>query len=159
VQSRPARSRLSERPKGVKARVTAAIGMEESFGRRRARRTALYIRAMMWITGLVCTALLFATLAQAWSNSNLMQQVQIEQQALHQVQQEHDRLGQAAQQAQDPAAIESEARQELGYIRPGEQPLIVMNADNKGQAHIKTEQKKTQQPGYWQQWWQIFFGN
>jgi cell division protein FtsB len=133
--------------------------MEESFGRRKARRTALYTRAIMWITGLVCTALLFATLAQAWSNSNLMQQVQQEQQSLQQAQQEHNRLGQAAQQAQDPQVIASEARQELGYIKPGEQPLIVMNADNKGQSHIQTEPKQQQQPGYWQQWWQIFFGS
>ena len=82
----------------------------------------------MWITGLVCIAFLLATLAQAWSNSNLMGKVQQEQQTLHQAQIEHNRLQQAAEHYRDPAVIESEARQQLGYVRPGEQPVVIIKA-------------------------------
>ena len=113
----------------------------------------------MWITGLVCIAFLLATFAQAWSNSNLMEKVQQEQQTLHQVQVEHDRLQQAAEHYKDPAVIESEARQQLGYIRPGEQPVVIINASNQSQRQAEAHQATIQQQGYWQDWWQILFGN
>ncbi|GAC1449687.1 MAG: hypothetical protein PVSMB5_37190 [Ktedonobacteraceae bacterium] len=113
----------------------------------------------MWITGLVCTAFLLATLAQAWSNSNLMVRVQQEQQTLHQIQAEHDRLEQAAAYYKDPAVIESEARQQLGYIRPGEQPVVIINGDSQVQRQTPAQQRTTQRQGYWQDWWQTLFGN
>ncbi len=113
----------------------------------------------MWITGLVCIALLLATLAQAWSNSNLMEKVQQEQQSLHQAQVEHDRLQRTAGHYRGPAVIESEARQQLGYVRPGEQPVVIINAGNQSQKQTGAHQSTTSQQGYWQDWWQILFEN
>jgi len=159
VQSRSRKSEFSPRPENNTANVTSAVGREESFGRIRARKTSLFTRTVMWITGLVCIAFLLATLAQAWSNSNLMEKVQQEQQILHQAQIEHDRLQRADEHYRDPAVVESEARQQLGYVRPGEQPVVIINAGNESQKQAQAHQATAQQQGYWQDWWQVLFGN
>jgi cell division protein FtsB len=113
----------------------------------------------MWITSLVCTAFLLATLAQAWSNSTLMEQVQKEQLTLNQVKAKHAQLQRAAEHYKDPAVIESEARQQLGYVRPGEQAVVVVNADSQSQKQAGAQKNTVQQRGHWQDWWQILFGN
>src|SRR6266699_4122591 len=100
--------------------VTRAVGLEETSGRLRARRSSLFTQTIILVTGLVCFAFLLGSLAQAWSNSMLMQHVQDAQQQTQQLQTYHDHLAQQAQHYSDPFVIESEARQELGYIRAGE---------------------------------------
>lgn len=158
MQSRPRKSRLASRPEGTTASVTSAVGIEETFGRRRARRTSIYTRTVMWITGLICAAFLLGTLAQAWSNSNLMEQVQKEQQILNQVRTKNTQLQNADQYYDDPGTIESEARQNLGLIRPGDQPIMIINPDNKGQPALQPHKSTPPRTGNWQDWWQIFFG-
>jgi cell division protein FtsB len=158
VQSRPRRPQFSSRPEGSSANVTSAIGMEETFGRSRARRTSLFARSMLWITGLVCAAFLLGTFAQAWSNNNFIAQVRKEQQALNQIQTQHDQLQKEAQHYQDPAVIESEARQELGYIRTGEQPIVITGTNTAGTTKDQKTIATSPQQGYWNEWWQIFFG-
>jgi Septum formation initiator len=157
VQTRSGKASSAARKESGNAHVTSAIGIEESYGRRRMKQTSLYKRTVLSLTGLICAALLLATLSQAWSNSNLMQRVQQQQQALQKVQSTNQQLNKNAQRYQDPATIESEARQQLGYIRPGEHPLVVINADNKGQSRIQPTTEKPPQPGHWQEWWRVFF--
>jgi|GEM_PF-502682 len=159
VQNRSRNPQFPSRPEGSNANVTSAVGMEETVGRLRARRNSLFTQTVMWITGLICTAFLFGSLAQAWSNSQLMQQVQIEQQKLQQVSDQHNHLAQAVNHYKDKNVIESEARQQLGYIRPGEQPVVIIGGNDQGQQ--KPTIQKTDQPtqGFWLQWWNIFFGN
>jgi cell division protein FtsB len=90
-------------------------------------------------------AFLLGTLAQAWSNSQSAQQVQAAQQQLRSVQNQNKSLTKAASHYQDPAVVENEARQQLGYTRPGEH-LVVVIGSNKAQR------------GFWQDWWNAFFG-
>src|SRR5579884_2884084 len=108
--------------------ITAAIGTEETVGRSRARRGSLFTKTVIWVTGLICLAFLLGSLAQAWSNSQLMQQVQAEQQRTQQLQAYHDHLTQQAAHYQEPSVIESEARQQLGYVRPGEHPVVIVSS-------------------------------
>jgi cell division protein FtsB len=133
--------------------------MQEPAGRLRARRNSLFSQTVIWITGLICMAFLLGTLAQAWSNSYLMQKVQNEQQILQQQKDQHNQLQQAAEHYKDPTVIENEARQQLGYVRPGEQSVIIINTN--GQNHQTAQQRKSaaSAPDYWQEWWQAFFGN
>lgn len=158
MQNRPPRPNRSLRPGGFSANVTSAIGMEEPAGRARARRHSLFTQTVMWITGLICIAFLLGSLAQAWSNSQLMQKVQNDQQKLQQLQSQHAQLNQQVGYYKDPAVIESEARQQLGYIRPGDQPVVIVSTSN--QSAQNTQQKTTpaSSQGYWQEWWHIFFG-
>lgn len=159
MQNRRGKVNHSLRPGGLNANVTSAVGMEEPAGRQRARRHSLFTQTVMWITGLICIAFLLGSLAQAWSNSQLMQRVQSDQQKLQQLQGQHTRLGQQAAYYKDPAVIESEARQQLGYIRPGEQPVVIVGASNQSTQDVQQKTTPVSNQGYWQDWWHIFFGD
>jgi hypothetical protein len=87
----------------------------------------------------------------------LVQQVQTAQQSLQQVRAKHVQLKQAVDYYKKPFVIESEARQQLGYVRPGEQAVVIASTDDRGQQHASKQKSKPQQQGYWQDWWRIFF--
>jgi len=155
----PRRTQISSRPSGGLPYVTSAVGIEETVGSSRARRSSLFAQTIIWMTGLICLALLFSSLAQAWSNSALMQRVQSAQQQYQQLQDKHDALVKLANYYKDPYVVESEARQQLGYVRPGEYPVIFTSATTKTQPVVSDHQKRAAQQGYWQEWWDAFFGN
>jgi cell division protein FtsB len=139
---------------------TAAVGLEETIGHLRARRTSLYRQTMIWITLLVCGALFLGSIAQAWSNSQLAAKVQQQQQALQQDQTMTAQLRQKAAYYKDPSVIESEARQQLGYVRPGEQPILIERTGSATPPVAPTTHKQAAAPqqGFWQSWWHLFFG-
>jgi cell division protein FtsB len=157
VQSRPGKPRYPPRSGG--ANITSAVGMQETAGRIRARRTSLLTKTVMWVTALICIAFLLASLAQAWSNSQLMQQVQMEQQRLEQLQADHAHLVQSMKYYKDPSVIESEARQQLGYIRPGEHAVVIVGAANQGSQGAVHHTSAPAQSNFWQAWWNTFFGH
>ena len=158
MQNRPRRPLFTARPENNTANITSAIGIEETAGRLRARRHSLFTQTVMWITGLVCVAFLLGSLAQAWSNSQLIQKVSISQQKLQQLQNQHRHLVQGTDYYKDSSVIENEARQQLGYIRPGDQPVVVISSSNQGQPQTQQQSNVVNQQGFWQQWWQTFFG-
>src|SRR5690348_4381336 len=139
--------------------ITSAIGIEETQGRARARRSSIFTRTVIWVTGLVCLAFLLGSLAQAWTNSQLMQQLSATRAQTQQAQNYHNSLAQQASHYRDPAVIEQEARERLGYVRPGERPVVIVGG---GQTPTQTKApaKKAAPPqNFWQTWWNIFFGN
>jgi len=158
VQNRPRRSRIANPGESSGANITTAVGMEETVGHRRARRNTFFKQTIMWVTGLICTAFLLGTLAQAWSNSTLIQQVQSEQQRLHQMQQHSVELKKLEHQYQDPTEIESAARQQLGYVRPGEHAVIIVSPPQTNTESRQGNQDKGATTGFWQEWWNSFFG-
>jgi len=108
---------------------------------------------------LICLAFLLASLAQAWSNSQLIQRVQTAQQQLQHMQEHHDTLTKLAAHYKDPFVIENEARQQLGYIRPGEHAVVIIGANGQAQSTSSHTATTPTQQGYWQEWWDAFFGN
>jgi cell division protein FtsB len=138
--------------------VTSAVGLEETVGRLRARRSSLFTQTVIWVTGLICLAFLLGSLAQAWSNSQLMQRVQAEQQRTQQLQAYHNHLTQQASHYQNPSVIESEAREQLGYVRPGEHPIVIVSSGNPKEQNSSQPTSSSTQQGFWQEWWNIFFG-
>jgi cell division protein FtsB len=159
MQHQSRRAQFSSRPEVSGPNVTSAIGMEETVGRLRARRSSLFTRTVIWITGLVCLAFLLGTLAQAWSNDQLMQNVQQTQQLQQQLQSHNASLQKLAAHYKDPSVIESEVRQQLGYIRPGEHPVIIVSAASSAQSPAKRPAAAPAARSNWQLWWHVFFGN
>jgi cell division protein FtsB len=159
VQQQRRRSSSSTNTKDSGTLVTRAVGLEETTGRLRARRSSLFTQTIILITGLVCFAFLLGSLAQAWSNSLLMRQVQDAQQQTQQLQAYHDHLAQQAQHYSDPFVIESEARQDLGYIRPGEQPIVIVGSNQQEQQSTTHTSNPPATQSFWQQWLNVFFGN
>lgn len=139
--------------------VTSAVGLEKTSGRLRARRSSLFTQTIIWVTGLVCLAFLLGALAQAWSNNQLMQNLRQAQQETQQLQNEHNTLTSEVRHYQDPYVIESEARQQLGYARPGEHVVIVSGDSSQSQTHIPTRANGSAGQNFWQAWWNLFFGN
>ncbi len=153
------RSSTSTHTNDSKPLVTRAIGLEETTGRLRARRSSLFTQTIILVTGLVCFAFLLGSLAQAWSNSMLMQRVQEAQQRTHLLQTYHDQLEQQAQHYSDPFVVESEARQDLGYIHPGEHPVVIVGSNQQEQQRTRQTPNPPVTQNFWQQWWNVFFGN
>jgi len=139
--------------------ITRAVGLEETTGSMRARRSSLFTQTIILITGLVCFAFLLGSLAQAWSNSMLMRQVQEAQQQTQHLQAYHDGLAKQAQHYADPYVIESEARQDLGYIRAGEHLVVIVGSNQNEQRNTVHTSSHTTMQSFWQQWWNVFFGN
>jgi cell division protein FtsB len=159
VQSHSRKSSSVARPDVSNASVTSAVGMQETEGSLRARRNTLFTQTVIWVTGLICTAFLLGSLAQAWSNSQLARQVQDAQQQLQQMQMHHDALVKLANHYSNPGVIENEARQQLGYIRPGEHAVVIISAPSQ---EANATSKQAAQPvhqSFWQDWWNTFFGN
>jgi cell division protein FtsB len=159
VQGRPKSPKHSLHSEANNANVTSAVGMEETAGRIRARRYSLFTQTILWFTGLVCVAFLLGSLVQAWSDSQLEQKVQLAQQQLKQEQARHNSLVQSAQHYKDPAVIESEARQQLGFARPGDHVVIVVTANDSKQTGAQQNSHSVQKQGFWQDWWHTFFGD
>ena len=147
------------RPESSNPLVTSAVGLAETQGHVRARRTTLFARTVIWVTGLVCLAFLLGSLAQAWTNSRLMQTLAVTQQQAQQAQANHDALQQQASYYQDPAVIEQEAREQLGYVRPGEHAVVIVGAKSQGQASTPHPAQAAPPENFWQEWWKIFFGS
>jgi cell division protein FtsB len=158
VQSSSKRQQHFAHTDGSNANVTSAVGMEETAGRIRARKYSFFTQTILWFTGLVCVAFLLGSLVQAWSDSQLEQKVQLAQQQLKQEQARHDSLVQTAQHYKDPAVVESEARQQLGYARPGDHVVIVVPANDSKQTGTQQNRSSAQQQSFWQDWWHLFFG-
>lgn len=138
--------------------ITSAVGVAETRGHVRARRSSLFTRTVVWVTGLVCLAFLLGSLAQAWTNSGLMQNLTATQLQTQEAQATHAALQVQATHFADPSVIEQEAREQLGYIRPGEQPVVVVGAQSQPSTTSSHSSKAAPQESFWQAWWNIFFG-
>jgi cell division protein FtsB len=155
-ENRP-ESQVHSRPANSSPNVTAAVGLAETAGSLRARRSSLFTQTIIWVTGLICLALLLGSLGQAWSNSQLMQRVQDAQQQTQQLQAHRDFLSRLANYYKDPFVIESEARQQLGYVRPGEHPVVIVSSTAQGQQTAVGHSSTPTPQGFWQEWWNAFF--
>ncbi len=124
----------------------------------RARQSSLFTQTVVWVTGLICLAFLLGALVQGWSNNQLAQTLLSAQQSTQQLQNEHNNLVQQARHYQDPYVIESEARAQLGYTRPGEHVVTVVGAGSQEQPPAAKPSGSVSQ-NFWQAWWNIFFGN
>lgn len=159
MRNHPRRPQFPVRAESNTANVTSAVGLEETVGHSRARRTSLFTHTVMWITGLICAAFLVATLGQAWSNSQLEQQLQKATQQYDQVNKHNQDLQQQVNYYKDPTVIDNEARQELNYVRPGEHAVVIVGQDNQARDTAPKSAKAPESQDYWQEWWEAFFGS
>jgi len=89
----------------------------------------------------------------------LMQNLLQQQQATQRLLAQHARLEQQARSYQDPYVIESEAREQLGYARPGEHVVVVVGPQNQSRSPASATTHSAPPRGFWQAWWNLFFGN
>lgn len=138
--------------------ITSAVGMEDTVGRMRARRSSLFTQTVIWVTGVICLAFLLGSLAQAWTNNQLAQKVQQAQQQTQQLQAYHDHLVQLQQHYANSFVIEKEAREQFGYVRAGEHPVVIISADSQQSQQTPHATNPSTPQSFWQDWWNVFFG-
>lgn len=72
---------------------------------------------------------------------------------------ENIQLQQQIEQARTDTAIETIAREQLGLIKPGDHPLVLVPSDPAPAATAPTSAPApTPSPPTWRQWWDYFFG-
>lgn len=121
-------------------------------------RPPLLSRVIVWCTVLLCLLLLLATFGQAWNVYQLNQQVAAQQQAVNQLTAQNHQLQSSIRMLQDPATIEQEARR-LGYIYPGDQPVVVIVSGKPSPAPPAKPVPPDSSPwGFWSDWLKFFFG-
>ena len=158
MRNRPRAVRSSSQSGSTHAYITSAVGMQETVGSLRAKRHTLFTQTVIWVTSVVCMAFLLGSLAQAWSNSQLAQQLQQAQQQLNQLQDHQKHLQQLVDYYKDPTVIEQEAREQLNYVRPNEHAVIFTSSSSPGQQHTPGRPSTSRQADFWQEWWNAFFG-
>ena len=101
---------------------------------------------------------LFATGQKALDNYRLNQQADALRTEIRDLRMENIALQQEILRARTDASIENIARQQLGLVKPGDNPLVLIAADggssNQGQATTQSAAP----PPPWRQWWDYFFG-
>ena len=101
---------------------------------------------------------LFATGQKALDNYRLNQQADALRIEVRDLRNENIALQQQILQARTDASIESIARQQLGLVRPGDNPLVLIPAGPAVGSDAQTTPQPTPTPPPWRQWWDHFFG-
>jgi cell division protein DivIC len=101
---------------------------------------------------------LFATGQKALDNYRLNQQADGLRAEIRDLRNENIALQQQILQARTDASIEQIARQQLGLVKPGDNPLVLVAADasSTSQAQASPTPESPRPP--WRQWWDYFFG-
>jgi cell division protein FtsL len=102
---------------------------------------------------------LYATGQKAVENYQLNQQAEALRGQIAQLRSQNVQLQRQIEQARTDTAIETIAREQLGLIKPGDHPLVLVNQDTAsiGQPTSAAPAVPPQKP-VWRQWWDYFFG-
>ena len=117
----------------------------------------LLTRLIIWGTAAICGLLILATLGEAWTVHRLNQQIVANQQAANQLQQQNQQLSNSIQQLQQASTIEQEARK-LGFIFPGDQPVVIVTSTPPVTAPQPTTSPSQGWWGFWPDWLKLFLG-
>jgi cell division protein FtsL len=109
---------------------------------------------------------LVATGQKALDNYRLNQQAEALRSEVVALRNENIRLQQEIEAARSDAAIEHIAREQLGLVRPGDKPLVLVGAsstDREAAASASSAQATASAPSeppppVWRQWWDQLFG-
>jgi cell division protein FtsL len=100
---------------------------------------------------------LFATGQKALDNYRLNQQADALRAEIRDLRNENIALQQQILDARTDASIEHIAREQLGLIKPGDNPLVLI-ADDNATSQAQASAPPAPPPPIWRQWWDYFFG-
>lgn len=144
---------------GLKGR-RAAVQRGGTSGRTaipRRPKPPLRTRLIIWGTAAICGLLILATLGEVWTVHLLNQQIAANEQTNQQLQGQNQQLSNTIQQLQQASTIEQEARK-LGFIFPGDQPVIVVTTTPQRTPPPQAAPPSQGWWGFWPDWFKLFFG-
>jgi cell division protein FtsL len=103
---------------------------------------------------------LVATGQKAAENYQLNQQADALRVQISDLRAQNVQLQQQIEQARTDAAIETIAREQLGLIKPGDHPVVLVQDDSSRTAAAPSPSPPPAPPAKptWRQWWDTFFG-
>jgi cell division protein FtsL len=119
--------------------------------------TALRLAAVLVVPFLLYA--LFATGQKALDNYRLNQQADALRAEIRDLRTENIALQQEILRARTDPSIESIARQQLGLVKPGDNPLLLIPADGGSTSHPQPSTQPDPPRPAWRQWWDYFFGS
>jgi cell division protein FtsL len=118
--------------------------------------------ALRFAAVLVVPLLLYALVAtgqRALDNYRMNQETEALQAEVVGLRAENIQLQQDIERARTDTAIETIAREQLGLIKPGDQPVVlVSHASQPGAAPPTAPNPPAPAPPVWRQWWNYVFG-
>jgi len=117
--------------------------------------------ALRFAAVLVVPLLLYALVAtgqKALDNYRLNQETEALRAEVLGLRAENVRLQQDIERARTDTAIETIAREQLGLIKPGDQPIVVISDSPPPAAALPTAPALPPAPPVWRQWWDYVFG-
>jgi cell division protein FtsB len=131
---------------------------EEAIVRRRFGPPPMSLRLAAVITVPLMLYALVATGQKALDNYRLNQQAEALRVEVRDLRTENIALQQQILAARTDGAIEAIARQQLGLIRPGDNPIVLVPTGPAAGAEPAAAPPPTPAPPPWRQWWNTFFG-
>jgi cell division protein FtsL len=101
---------------------------------------------------------LFATGQKALDNYRLNQQADALRAEIRDLRNENIALQQQILEARTDTSIETIAREQLGLVKPGDNPLVLISANQTTNPEGQPANQPAPQPP-WRQWWDYFFGS
>src|SRR5919204_1316376 len=129
------------------------LPFEEAIVRKRFGPPPMSLRLIAVLTVPLLLYALFATGQKALDNYRLNQQADALRTEVRELRNENIALQQQILQARTDASIESIARQQLGLVRPGDNPLVLIPAGPAVGSEAQTTAQPPAPPPPWRQWW------
>jgi cell division protein FtsB len=130
---------------------------EEAIVRRRFGPPPMTLRLAAVLAVPLLLYALVATGQKALDNYRLNQQADALRVEVRDLRNENIALQQQILQARTDTAIETIARQELGLIKPGDHPVVLVATGPATGIEAPAPPPKTPAPPPWRQWWDRFF--
>jgi len=104
----------------------------------------------------------FATVRKAMEVYQLNQQASQIRQEITQLKDRNAELRRQAEYLQSPEYVEKAAREQLGLVRPGDIPLVLVYPSGKeppAEPAAAPPPSRSSPPPNWQRWWSFFFSD
>ncbi|HYY87451.1 MAG TPA: septum formation initiator family protein [Chloroflexota bacterium] len=131
---------------------------EEAIVRKRFGPPPMSLRLIAVLTVPLLLYALVATGQKALDNYRLNQQADALRVEVRDLRAENIDLQQQILRARTDSAIEAIARQELGLIRPGDNPVVLVPTSPAPRAEAPAAPPSAPPSPPWRQWWDRFFG-
>jgi cell division protein FtsB len=119
------------------------------------RRNFFWRKALPVLGFVVMIYTLFSLSKVVWRNYQIEKEMKTLKADIQLLEEENQRLTNLITYFKTDAYKEKEARQRLGYKKPGEEVILVPNIDDK--SYTTTETEATQPKKNYQLWWDFFF--
>jgi cell division protein FtsL len=117
-------------------------------------RWRLVIAAVVVVAGFI----MFSFSGLVVNGYRLNRQAEALRQNIQELKTENDQLQQEATNLESDQGLEKLAREELGWVKPGDVAIITIPTNSEEQVSQSAPKAQAPEIPHWQRWWDMFFG-